>query len=81
MFNYISTSSTSTENDLPEGWEAAPDASTGKTYYFHRTSGERTWEKPKVETLPEGWSVAKDQSTGKQYYYHTSGETRWEKPT
>jgi WW domain len=68
---------------LAEGWEAAPDPSTGKIYYFHRQSGTRQWERPKnsnVESLPEGWSVAQDKNTGKEYYYHTSGETRWEKP-
>lgn len=68
--------------DLPPGWEMAPDPSTGKSYYFHRASGERSWEKPKMPNnngLPDGWSVANDPS-GKQYYYHTSGETRWEKP-
>ena len=68
--------------DLPPGWEMAPDPSTGKPYYFHRASGERSWEKPKApdNKLPDGWNVANDPA-GKQYYYHTSGETRWEKPT
>lgn len=68
-------------SDLPPGWEMAPDPSTGKSYYFHRASGERSWEKPKTpdNDLPDGWDVASDPS-GKQYYYHTSGETRWEKP-
>ena len=70
----------SNNDGLPDGWEAAPDPSTGNIYYFHRASGTRQWDKPKVESLPEGWNVAND-STGKQYYYHTSGETRWEKPT
>jgi hypothetical protein len=78
---------------LPEGWEAATDPSTGKVYYFHRASGERSWEKPKVGnnsssnaddiiilSLPDGWKSAIDQSSGKTYYYHTNGETKWEKP-
>ncbi|CAB9498031.1 WW domain [Seminavis robusta] len=71
----------SNDDGLPDGWEAAPDPSTGKVYYFHRQSGTRQWEKPKNERLPEGWNVAQDKTTGKTYYFHTSGETRWEKPT
>jgi hypothetical protein len=73
---------------LPEGWEAATDPSSmGRVYYFHRASGERSWDKPKVgnnssdtDILPDGWKSAIDQSSGKTYYYHTNGQTRWEKP-
>jgi hypothetical protein len=76
---------------LPAGWEKATD-STGKMYYFCRTTGERQWEVPTapasstpaaavVAPLPPGWSVAKDATTGKEYFYHTNGETRWERPT
>jgi len=31
---------------LPEGWESAPDPSTGKPYYFNRASGETRWDAP-----------------------------------
>ncbi len=68
---------------LPNGWEAAKDPSTGNTYYFHRASGQRSWEKPKVESnndLPEGWKPAVDPASGKTYYHHTSGKTTWTKP-
>jgi WW domain len=38
---------------LPMGWECAKDGTTGKTYYFNRTTGERTWEPPQsVPTVP-----------------------------
>jgi YHS domain-containing protein len=79
---------------LPAGWEATLDATSGKTYYFCRATGERSWEKPTApptaanttsdqkdkDGLPEGWQSAKDATTGKTYYYHSSGETRWETP-
>jgi hypothetical protein len=76
------------DNNLPSGWEAAKDPSTGKSYYFHRASRERSWEKPKVssettedhEKLPEGWKSAVDQTSGKTYYHHTNGTTTWTKP-
>jgi hypothetical protein len=35
---------------LPAGWQAAQDPASGKTYYFHRASGERSWEMPKQQT-------------------------------
>ena len=77
---------------LPMGWETARDPFSGKTYFFRRDTGERSWEKPKetetnsdseekTETLPEGWASANDKATGKTYYFHTNGETRWEKPS
>ena len=77
--------------DLPPGWEATRDHGTGKTYYFNRVTGERSWTVPDAQTsqganaetetpLPEGWSVAVDTTSGKQYYFHTNGETRWERP-
>ena len=75
-------------NSLPSGWEAAKDPSTGNTYYFHRTSGQRSWEKPQAsqeikkedEKLPEGWKPAVDPASGKTYYHHSSGKTSWTKP-
>ena len=71
---------------LPIGWEAAKDPSTGKTYYYHRKSGSRSWDKPQIATksskekLPMGWKSAVDQASGNKYYHHTSGKTTWTKP-
>jgi hypothetical protein len=63
---------------LPSGWEIADDKSSGKVYYFKRSTGERQWDPP-AATLPDGWKSAKD-ATGKDYYYNSTGETRWDKP-
>lgn len=64
------------------GWESAKDASSGKVYYFKRSTNETSWKKPALPaTLPNGWKETKDQSTGKTYYYHTSGKTSWSIPT
>ena len=72
------------------GWESAKDPSSGKTYYYKRSTNERSWKKPILPTkssaggeehLPDGWKSTKDPSSGKTYYYHTSGKTSWEKPT
>jgi YHS domain-containing protein len=75
---------------IAAGWESAKDPNSGKTYYFRRSTNERSWKKPDLpkrpdqesngEQLPDGWKSAKDQSSGKEYYYHTSGETSWKKP-
>lgn len=71
-----SAATTKQDDTLPKGWESALDASSKRTYYFHRATGERRWERPSAE-----WQPAKDPSTGKTYYYHTkTGETSWEKP-
>jgi len=61
-------------------WEAAVDPSTGKMYYYCRTTGDRAWEKPPA-ALPEGWQSAVDATTGKEYFFNAvAGETRWERP-
>eukprot|EP00934_Nitzschia_sp_Nitz4_P002404 Nitzschia sp. Nitz4//scaffold282_size24342//7175//8107//NITZ4_008353-RA/size24342-processed-gene-0.27-mRNA-1//1//CDS//3329545623//2399//frame0 len=73
-----------TDPSLPEGWEVTYDASSGKPYYFNRSTNERTWEKPeaaKETALPEGWNETLDKSTGKKYYYHTNGQTSWARPS
>jgi hypothetical protein len=78
---------------LLPGWEMANDTTSGKPYYFNRSTGERSWDKPqavpgatstselKDSELPEGWKEATDGASGKTYYYHTNGETRWDRPT
>ena len=76
---------------VADGWESATDQTSGKVYYFKRSTNERSWKKPETipkpakenideEQLPNGWKSATDQSSGKLYYYHTSGETSWTKP-
>ena len=68
--------------NLPSGWESAKDPNSGKTYYFCRTTAERSWTKPvSADTLPAGWKTTKDPSTSKIYYYHSNGRTSWTKPT
>ena len=32
--------------ELEDGWEAAVDSNTGRTYYFHRQTQKSTWEPP-----------------------------------
>lgn len=78
---------------LPDGWESASDPTSGKTYYFCRSTGQRSWTKPvsndkKVRNenndgkdLPEGWKSAKDTTSSRIYYYHSDGRTSWTKPT
>ena len=77
---------------LPSGWESAKDPSSGKTYYFCRSTAERSWTKPFLNNsennkseddkgLPEGWKLAKDPASSKLYYYHSDGRTSWIKPT
>lgn len=75
---------------LPPGWEIAQDSTSGKPYYFNRSTGERSWDRPhavhgsntavKVAELPEGWREAIDGTSGKTYYYHTNGQTKWDRP-
>ena len=31
---------------LPEGWQSALDASSGKTYYIETATKKTTWDKP-----------------------------------
>lgn len=72
--------------NLPPGWHSAEDPSNRKVYYYHATTGERSWTKPSnvetvSESLPEGWTTAQDPATGKKYYYHTTAQiTQWEAP-
>lgn len=80
----------------PTEWETAKDPTSGKTYYYRRDTGERSWEVPaevvaaaaakqqqkQQNDLPLGWSETRDPNSGKMYYYHSqTGETRWDRPT
>jgi hypothetical protein len=82
--------------DLPSGWEAAMDPSSGNTYYYNVELNKTLWEKPTHEgvcseaenkdsttmSLAEGWEVAKDPSSGKEYFYNRSlNKTSWERPS
>ena len=83
--HHASTSSNSnTTNDsssLPHGWERAKDPTTHQTYYFHRGTGERSWNCPSSQTsLPEGWKETMTQD-GNVYYFHPDGRTTWTRPT
>ena len=35
-------------DDLPPGWTSHLDVSTGRTYYFNKTTKQTQWKKPKV---------------------------------
>jgi hypothetical protein len=64
---------------MPNSWEKALDPSTGKTYYFNRSTGQQQWDPPAVE-LPEGWKSAIDSASGNFYYFRADGTTSWVKP-
>mmetsp|Transcript_15577 Transcript_15577/g.24167 ORF Transcript_15577/g.24167 Transcript_15577/m.24167 type:complete len:518 (+) Transcript_15577:144-1697(+) len=80
--------------NLPEGWEAILDPSSGE-YYYCKWDGTTTWEKPSlddnsnqdttqhdVDGLPENWFAVDDPASGDTYYYNeVTNETSWEIPT
>jgi hypothetical protein len=69
---------------LKPGWKAAV-SSSGKTYWYHRASGQTTWVCPvegeeQVE-LPPDWKQATS-SSGQSYFYNArTKETTWVRPT
>ncbi|KAL3782536.1 hypothetical protein HJC23_005210 [Cyclotella cryptica] len=74
---------------ITAGWEVAKDSNSGKTYFFRRSTNERSWTKPSVlskaddddnDQLPGGWKSAKDPNSGKIYYFDGSGNTTWKRP-
>merc|ERR1712037_300158 len=85
-------SASQASSDLPEGWFAAVDESTGDTYYCNEATGETSWELPTQplsnnqnennDSLPPGWFAVPDQTSGERYYCNEkTGETTWDKPT
>ena len=78
---------------LPSGWNQAKDPQ-GRVYYFNRSSGETTYErpakpdKPKKEEkapkggagLPEGWAEAAAPDGSPYYYNSATGETTYTRP-
>lgn len=80
---------------LPAGWEAVTDASSGKTYYCNRATGESSWTPPAAPAavappppppnmgmqLPPGWETASDPASGKTYYFNrATNQTSWDPP-
>ena len=86
------TSSTQQQSEqLPKGWIALFDESSGSTYYYNQETNVSQWEKP-IETnvsvpsiqqpLPIGWVQLVDPASGSPYYYHQSSNmTQWDRPT
>jgi hypothetical protein len=78
-------------NKLPIGWEAVVDKTSGDTYYWNKTTGETTWEKPvcvesKTDTssddLPPGWVEVFHSATNQKYYIHQgTSEKKWTRPS
>lgn len=80
--------------NLPEGWEAILDPSSGE-YYYCKWDGTTTWDKPAPDNLnqdttqhddddglPENWFAVDDPVSGDTYYYNeVTNETSWEIPT
>eukprot|EP00986_Skeletonema_menzelii_P002887 scaffold843_cov143-Skeletonema_menzelii.AAC.6 len=78
--------------NLPDGWEAILDPSSGE-YYYCKWDGTTTWDKPLPDNLnqdtaqnddglPENWFAVKDPASGDTYYYNeVTNETSWEKPS
>ena len=81
--------------NLPEGWEAILDPSSGE-YYYCKWDGTTTWDKPLPDNnsnqdtaqnasddgLPENWFAVEDPASGDTYYYNElTNETSWEKPS
>ena len=71
---------------LPSGWSSTKDAS-GVVYYFNRSTGETTYEKPekpqkekKTGKLPEGWAETKDGAGTTYYWNQNTGETTYDRP-
>ena len=68
---------------LSDGWKAAVDPSTGKTFYYR--GSETTWEKPTpddelLQSPATEWEAYLDPA-GRTYYCNaTTGQTSWNKP-
>lgn len=79
------TSNPTVTSSLPNGWAAAVDPSSGRTFYYR--GSETTWEKPVPDReLPsptptsDQWKPHLD-AAGRTYYYNVStGETSWSRP-
>ncbi|VDN53339.1 unnamed protein product [Dracunculus medinensis] len=75
-----SSSSNTSEEPLPEGWELRYDA-FGRKYYVDHTTKSTTWERPSTTPLPSGWEMRRD-PRGRVYYVdHNTRTTTWQRPT
>ena len=82
--------------DLPPGWNAVTDPTSGRVYFYNASTNQTTWERPGAAQpqppapvpaapaaqppLPRGWTEAKTPE-GKVYFYNTETQaTQWERP-
>jgi hypothetical protein len=68
------------EDQLPDGWEAAYDDDNG-IYFFNEETGERTWEHPLNKTLPAGWEAWYNEDNEVYFFNEETGEASWVEPT
>ncbi|KAF1769544.1 hypothetical protein GCK72_001361 [Caenorhabditis remanei] len=74
------TTGTTPEEALPEGWEMRFDQ-YGRKYYVDHTTKSTTWERPSTQPLPQGWEMRRD-PRGRVYYVdHNTRTTTWQRPT
>jgi protein transport protein SEC31 len=77
--------SQATADELPAGWIALQDPSSGQTYYANQSTGETTWERPQVPSSaqtapvagyrPQEATVQVAQQQQQQQYQQTNGST------
>ena len=65
--------------DVGGGWHEKMDPSTGRMYYFNRTTQETSWTPP--SSLPPDRQWHAKEHDGKTYYYNVlTNETTWTRP-
>jgi hypothetical protein len=82
-----------TTDDLPVGWKALNDPTTGKTYYYSIFTGKTQWARPTIPppppvqtpvatgpSLPAGWKAISDPRSGRTYYWNQSTGTSQVRP-
>ena len=77
------------EEELPSGWSAHVDESTGATYYWNASLSTASWTVPTAETRPpeepsrkkKSWVKHADPETGVPYFVNLeTNESQWEVP-
>ena len=71
---------TGSEDQLPDGWEAAYD-DDNDIYFFNEETDETTRDHPLNKTLPGAWEVVYDEDGDMYYYNEETGKTSWVRPT